>query len=110
MFKSGWTSNLEEFVHSSTDEIISGIKNFVDNYSQSQINAWEESIKILQQEAFKIIKENPEFGKYFIILEYLLNYEYRRPECIILTESQIFVIEFTFTIIKTKNKSTQFQK
>lgn len=94
MFKSGWTSNLEEFVHSSTDEIISGLKNFVDNYSQSQINAWEESIKILQQEAFKIIKENPEFGKYFIILEYLLNYEYRRPDCIILTESQIFVIEF----------------
>ena len=27
MFKSGWTSNLEEFVHSSTDEIISGLKN-----------------------------------------------------------------------------------
>lgn len=58
----------------------------------SQINAWKDCFKVLQEELPAFVAERPDFD---IIFEYVLPYESgRRPDVLLLSKEQVIIIEF----------------
>ena len=70
--------------------------------SPEQIRAWKESIPPLQNEANEVLGANPQAIRFSAILEYVMPMESRRPDCILLIDGAILVLE-----LKGKSEATQ---
>ncbi|MCL0030950.1 DUF2075 domain-containing protein [Dehalococcoidia bacterium] len=100
--KAGWQSTLQRFQSESSSLIQSTLRDFVGDVSFTQDKAWAESIPMIQSQAEEIMRVKKIAANYGTVLEYTLDYDYRRPDVIILTDGPIFVIEL-------KGKSTVVQ-
>lgn len=97
---SGWDSTIREFSDSDSSQIINSLVQFVERLprasgvSTSQRSAWKQSVDSMQREFDQLIEVQIGSERYGVVLEYQLPMEYRRPDCIVLMNEALAVIEF----------------
>lgn len=89
----GWVSDFRTFYSTGPRVIRDSLQSFLKNVSTQQIQAWDESIPSLQEEAKEASSANPAAANYTAILEYQLPLESRRPDVIVLENGAIVVLE-----------------
>ena len=90
----GWKSDLPTFHGTAAGVIQGSLEDFVRDFSIEQVAAWRESIPLLQHEAEELLKQRDQAQGYGAILEYLLPYDGRRPDALLLAEGAVVVLEF----------------
>ncbi len=99
---SGWNSDLPTFRETRARVIRTTIQEFVQDASLEQVQAWDESIPLLQREAGELVEADEGARRYVAILEYQLPMESRRPDAVLLAGGTVVVIE-----LKGKARATQ---
>ncbi|MBP1950058.1 DNA/RNA helicase domain-containing protein [Virgibacillus litoralis] len=101
MNRCGWYGNTEEFTGLDFEYFISNMKDFINDPSEEQINAWVDCFHFLQN-VFKQVQSEIDCLNWGLIFEYELPREGgRRPDVLLLIPGRIVVLEF-----KMKNMST----
>jgi len=95
----GWFSDFEKFLNADRDDIQESLGNFVGDHSQQQIDAWRESLPIYSSAARHILASKSDSQNYSILLEYRLPYDSRRPDCVILANGVVLVLELKGTSV-----------
>jgi len=98
----GWDSNFPIFTSTGRDTIMSSLMALIPDASPEQIRAWKDSIPPLQNEANEVLDADPQAKRFSAILEYVMPMESRRPDCILLIDGAILVLE-----LKGKSEVTQ---
>jgi hypothetical protein len=89
----GWQSDLPTF-HATAAGVIQGsLEDFVREFSLEQAAAWREEIPLLQREAGELLDARKEARGYGAVLEYLMPYDGRRPDAIVLADGAVVVLE-----------------
>lgn len=89
----GWDSDFPMFHGSKSRQIRENLSRFVEDASESQIRAWDDSIPQLQNEVGEILARSTLAKKYEAILEYELPMESRRTDVIFLAGGGVVVLE-----------------
>ena len=89
----GWDSNFPDFERAESDDIVDQLRDFVRDPSRQQENAWSYSIPILQSEVREVLHKEPRAEDFWVLCEYELPYEARRPDVIFLLNGAVVVIE-----------------
>ncbi|MDP6669723.1 MAG: hypothetical protein QF492_07455, partial [Candidatus Krumholzibacteria bacterium] len=89
--QAGWQSDLPTFQCTSAGKIQGSLESFIRDFSPQQKSAWEEEIPLLQQEAKELLAQRDKATSYSAILEYLLPYDLRRPDVVVLAEGAVVV-------------------
>lgn len=96
----GWAGTARALLEATPEQIIASLNRqhssrFGGSGSQTQIDAWEESVEILQTSLTEVRAASHEAGEWGVILEYELPFEGgRRPDAVILAGGAMVVIEF----------------
>ena len=91
--RAGWHSDLHTFNTTPARTIVGSLEDFVREYSQEQVAAWREGVPLLQKEAGELLESRSQAPGYGAVLEYLLPYDGRRPDAIVLAEGAVVVLE-----------------
>ena len=95
MSQAGYSSSFEKFVSDESSAIIKTLKSYVSDASDSQIKAWQDSIKVLKSTVHELKNTNPEiYSNSSIILEYTIPLESRRVDAILLLGDVVISTEF----------------
>ena len=89
----GWQSDLPAFVQASPAVIEAALLQFLHGASCQQITSWHDSIRWLQREYDRCVREEPAAERYFTLLEYELPFDFRRPDIIVLEGGTVVVLE-----------------
>lgn len=89
----GWDSSFPEFEETDSSEIVEQLIDRLPGSSPQQENAWYESIPKLQREVREVLHDEPDAASYWVLCEYELPYESRRPDVIFLMNGAVVVIE-----------------
>ncbi len=89
----GWDSSFPEFESTESDEIVDRLREFVRDPSRQQQNAWYDSIPLLQSEVREVLSKEVAAEDYWVLCEYELPYEARRPDVVFLLNGAVLVIE-----------------
>lgn len=98
----GWASSFPGFENASAKAIRTQLADRFPDSSPGQINAWDDSIPLLQRDVREILAETSAAKNFCSILEYELPLESRRPDVIFLLNGAVAVFEL-------KGKSTASQ-
>lgn len=96
----GWDSTFREFNDSKSSQIISALRKFMvestnsPGVSGSQERAWKDSIRCMQRELREVGEVCVGSESYGIVLEYTLPLEFRRPDSLLLLNRSVVVVEF----------------
>lgn len=96
----GWMGAIQEFLDVAKVDWIAGLKQQHLNalnlpFDQSQVTAWSNCFEVLQDKLPDLMQSSPSAGTWTLIFEYVLPRERgRRPDLVLLTEENIFVLEF----------------
>lgn len=91
--KTGWDSELPQFVEEDRKVILAALQSLIPDASESQVRAWRDSIPSLQHNGRDILNNEPAANRYGAILEYVMPMESRRPDCILLIDGAVVVVE-----------------
>ena len=95
MSQAGYSSSFEQFVSDESSAIVKTLKSYVSDASDSQIKAWQDSIKVLKNTVHELKNTNPEiYSNSSIILEYTIPLESRRVDAILLLGDVVISTEF----------------
>jgi len=89
----GWHSDLPAFVQASPAAIEAALLQFLKGASSQQITSWHDSIRWLQREYDRCVREQPAAETYYTLLEYELPRDFRRPDIIVLEGVTVVVLE-----------------
>lgn len=89
----GWDSDLPQFVDEDRRTILTALQGLIPDASESQVRAWRDSIPALQVEGRELLAAEISATTYGTILEYVMPMESRRPDCILLVDGAVVVIE-----------------
>jgi hypothetical protein len=89
----GWHSDFPTFRLTAAGTIRGSLHDFVVDASREQLAAWEASIPMLQREAGELLDTRPQAKGYGAVLEYLLPYDSRRPDVVVLAQGAVVVLE-----------------
>jgi len=89
----GWSSKFPAFITTSKKDIRECLQEFVGDAEQAQVNAWNQSIPVIQREAAEIMAADPSASDYSSIMEFRLPLESRRTDVIFLVRHNIVVLE-----------------
>jgi hypothetical protein len=89
----GWQSDLPAFVQASPAAIEAALLQFLQGASSQQITSWHDSIRWLQREYDRCVREDPAAETYYTLLEYELPRDFRRPDIIVLEGGTVVVLE-----------------
>ena len=98
--QAGYCNSLKSFSEERVVNIVNTLKAYVHDAGESQIRAWQDSIRILQKELSLLIEQAPflkDGGQ--IILEYTIPLESRRADVVLLLNGVVLVIEFKGRLI-----------
>ncbi|UCC16749.1 MAG: DUF2075 domain-containing protein, partial [Dehalococcoidales bacterium] len=99
----GWSGLIHDFLEIALDDLIHQLTEhhqrcMLEQPAKSQIRDWESSAEILKNCFYTLTEDNPAIDKAGIVFEYELPRERgRRPDVILLTQSEAIVIEFKET-------------
>jgi hypothetical protein len=89
----GWQSDLPSFVQVSPSTIEAAVLAFVRDASAQQRDSWHDSIRWLQSEYERCLREESSAETFFTLLEYELPRDFRRPDVIVLEGGSVVVLE-----------------
>ena len=89
----GWSSTFPHFSETAPTVVQKRLEDFIRDASNSQKNAWKQSIPKLQDEVNEVLLIDPEGEEYNAILEYELPLESRRPDVVLLAKQAVIVLE-----------------
>jgi len=89
----GWQSDLPAFVQASPASIEAALLQFLQGASSQQITSWHDSIRWLQREYDRCVREDSAAETYYTLLEYELPRDFRRPDIIVLEGGTVVVLE-----------------
>lgn len=89
----GWDSDFVRFSSTPSSAIVARLRRFVNDASNEQLRAWDDSVPRLQAEAYEVREVNEAAAQYTAILEYQLPLESRRADAIFLLRESVVVIE-----------------
>lgn len=98
----GWDSEFPEFASASREVVVASLQQLVKDASEEQLRAWRDSIPPLQREAAESVATNPRAERFSAVLEYVLPLDARRPDCVLLIDGAVLVIE-----LKGKQEAAQ---
>jgi DUF2075 family protein len=98
----GWFSSFEEFCKQNPIFIRNQLHTFVGEAGQLQLQAWDDSIPMLQNKETEMIQSQSNSAQYSNVLEYRLPLEARRIDVVLLGNGTILVVE-----LKGKSKPSQ---
>jgi hypothetical protein len=85
---------LPQFVSTDSVLILKCLEQFADDSpSDSQTQAWSDSIPLLKREAAEVVEVDPRGGTYSAIMEYRLPLEARRADAVFLVSGTVIVVE-----------------
>jgi hypothetical protein len=90
----GWASGIPTFVGTPKATILAALIAFLPDASPEQVRAWEQSIALLQETLGAATRSLPSIAVGFIILEYELPMETRRPDVVLLLPGCTVAVEF----------------
>ena len=95
MSQAGYSKSFDQFLTDDTSRIVDTLKNYIKDAGDSQVRAWRDSIKVLNETIEEIRNLNPEIcAKSSIILEYTIPLESRRVDAILLLGDVVISTEF----------------
>jgi hypothetical protein len=89
----GWDSLLPDFAVAERKRVLDALQTLVPDASESQVRAWRESIPLLQEESRQLLVSECASPAYGTILEYVMPMESRRPDCLVLVDGAVIVVE-----------------
>jgi hypothetical protein len=92
--RNGWTSDIPTFVETPKTTILAALIAFLPDASPEQVQAWEQSTALLQEALGAATRSLPSIAVGFIILEYELPMEARRPDVVLLLPGCTVAVEF----------------
>ena len=99
----GYSSSLKRFVDTNISDIIKKLEKFIPDAGESQVRAWRDSVKLLQEGVTDLFEKYPQLlSQAFVLLEYHVPLESRRIDSLFLVRGSAIVIEF-----KGKPSATQ---
>ena len=98
----GWGSDLPRFVDEDQKRILESLTKLVPDAGEAQVRAWRDSIPRLQKEGREIRDAEAASVRYSTILEYVMPMESRRPDCLVLIDGAVVVVE-----LKGKTEATR---
>ncbi len=98
----GWDGGFPVFESTPKDVIKRCLTRFVEDASESQVRAWDDSIPKLQRETREVISADERAQTYTAILEYRLPLEARRADALFLVSGAVIVIELKGRSIPTQ--------
>ena len=95
MAQAGYWANLSVFSSADERSIVDSLKEFVRDAGDSQIRAWRDSVRVLQDSASDLVNKNPQLGvDGSVLLEYTIPLESRRIDALLLLNGAVVVVEF----------------
>jgi hypothetical protein len=95
MTQAGYCEQLITFSRSTVATIVESLKVFIQDAGDSQIKAWQDSIRLLKRTVDELIVNHPSIAKNgSIILEYMIPLESRRIDALLLLNGVVVVLEF----------------
>jgi hypothetical protein len=89
----GWDSDFPEFSVAPRENILASLQEQITNASDEQIRAWRDSIPALQSEVTEVLAAEDRAKGFGAVLEYVLPLDARRPDCILLLDGSVLVLE-----------------
>lgn len=89
----GWASDLPAFSAATLEEIVNALTSFARDSTPEQIRAWQRSIKPLQLQSARVIKETEKGARYGAVLEFVMPEGQHRADAILLLSGAVLVIE-----------------
>lgn len=96
----GWAGTIRDFMVADRDDVLADLAAhhrtlMLQNPAGSQIEAWLEEIELLKTSFTEIVATHDAASRWGLVLEYELPREGgRRPDCVLLAESNVVVMEF----------------
>jgi DUF2075 family protein len=89
----GWDSLLPDFAVADRKRVLEALLALVPDAGEGQRRAWRDSIPLLQREGQELLSSEPASPTYGTILEYIMPMESRRPDCLVLVDGAVVVVE-----------------
>jgi len=89
----GWQSDFPTFADEEPQIVRISLEEFLEDVSESQVLAWDDSIPKLQHEVSEVVEIDELAERYTAILEYELPLESRRPDVVLLVSGAVVVLE-----------------
>ena len=89
----GWNSDFPTFAETPARVVRISLEEFLQDVSESQVFAWDDSIPKLQVEVREVLEAERVADQYTAILEYELPMEMRRPDVVLLVSGAVVVLE-----------------
>jgi hypothetical protein len=89
----GWESDFPTFADEKPEVVRISLQEFLEDVSESQVFAWDDSIPRIQVEVGEVARKDTLAEKYTAILEYELPLESRRPDVVLLINGAVVVLE-----------------
>ena len=90
----GWSGSLSTFAATEAAEIVAALQRFIPDVGSPQINAWRDSIHLMQTVALALVSSAPVAAGWSSILEYQMLIEARRADAVILMNGAVAILEF----------------
>jgi hypothetical protein len=89
----GWESLLPDFTVADRKLVLEKLLALVPDAGEAQRRAWRDAIPLLQQEGRELLAVEGAGPLYGTILEYVMPMEARRPDCLVLADGAVVVVE-----------------
>jgi len=95
MTQAGYCEKLSTFSESDAASVVEALRAFIQDAGDSQVRAWQDSIRILKHTVSEMIVKQPNVvNDGSVLLEYMIPLESRRIDALLLLNGVVVVVEF----------------
>ena len=95
MTQAGYCEKLSTFSESDAASVVVALRAFIQDAGESQVRAWQDSIRILKHTVSEMIVKQPNVvNDGSVLLEYMIPLESRRIDALLLLNGVVVVVEF----------------